>query len=307
MKKNTLPQHLLNIQSLNRSQIETILHRADYFLKNFVNKNRVGNALKGKIVANLFFEPSTRTCNSFEVAAYRLGGFSLTPNLENSSLTKGETIKDTVLSISAIGAQVFVIRHKENGLLQQLAAEIPQVRFISAGEGTQSHPTQTLLDLLTIQQHKKSWKNIQVSIIGDIAHSRVAQPLIDVLSLMGIPEIHLIGPQDFLPTKKYPSSVKTFHTLAEGLPGSDVVMTLRLQKERISGHKMSDTDFHQQFGLTSEKLALAKPNAIVMHPGPINRGIEISSDVADGPQSVILNQVQNGIAVRMAVLDLFTT
>jgi aspartate carbamoyltransferase catalytic subunit len=297
-------RHLLSMKTLNSADIAAILKRADYFLKNFVQKNRVCTTLKGKVIANLFFEPSTRTCNSFEIAAKRLGAIVLTPQLQTSSILKGESLIDTVQTFAAMGVSAFVIRHPENQVCEMLAAEIPTATFFNAGDGTNQHPSQALIDLFTIQQHKKNWSKLRVSMIGDILHSRVAHSLTEGLLTMNAAEIRLIGPANLLPAKSSHARVKIFHSLKQGLPDSDVILTLRIQKERLQ-QTIDFASFHQQFGLTAATLALAKNDAIVMHPGPMNRNIEIDSTVADGPQSVILQQVRNGVAIRMAILDLF--
>lgn len=302
-----LPQHLLTMETLNREQINRILQRANYYLKNFVKKNRTCRNLSGKIVANLFFEPSTRTLNSFEIAAKRLGALVLSPTLQTSSIIKGETLLDTVQTLAAMGANTFVIRHAENGICHWLAEKsVLKSTFINAGDGSHQHPTQALTDLFTIQQHKKNWSTLNIAIIGDILHSRVAHSLINGLLAMKVANIHLIGPVHLIPTHLNDPCIKIFHSLPEGLSDSDVIVALRLQKERMQQQQIPDfTNFHQQFGLTDKILSLTKPDSIVMHPGPINREIEIASRVADGPRSVILQQVQNGVAIRMAVFDLF--
>lgn len=302
--KKSSTRNLISIKTLTREDILAILKRANYFLKNFIHPNRVSKKLNGKVIANLFFEPSTRTCNSFAIAAKRLGAMVLTPPLQHSSLLKGESLLDTLRTFDAMGVSAFVIRHTENHLCEELAKALPHITLFNAGDGTHEHPTQALIDLLTIQQHKKNWNKLRVSIVGDILHSRVAHSLIAGLLTMGVADIHLIGPKNLVPAKSEHTKIKIFHSLKEGLPDSDVIVTLRVQKERLQQTIDFDT-FHQQFGLTPKMLALAKPNAIVMHPGPMNRNIEIDSAVADGPQSVILQQVQNGVAIRMAVLDLF--
>lgn len=299
-----LPRHLVNMNALSHDDITAILKRADYFLKNVVQKNRVCTTLHGKVIAHLFFEPSTRTDNSFEIAAKRLGAIVLRPALQTSSILKGESLVDTVKTFAAMGVIAFVVRHPENQIGEMLAAAIPNTTIFNAGDGSHQHPSQALIDLLTIQQHKKDWSKLRVSLIGDILHSRVAHSLTDGLLTLGAAEIRLIGPSNLVPAKSNHARVKIFHSLSEGLPGSDVMVALRIQKERLQ-QTIDFAHFHQQFGLTATTVALAKPNAIVMHPGPMNRDVEIDSAVADGPQSVILQQVQNGIAIRMAILDLF--
>lgn len=306
VQKNQM-QHLLSIKSLNRDLIEEVLARADYLRHNVIPQNRSIDSLKGKIVANLFFEPSTRTRNSFIIAAKRSNAvLTLNPHLSHSALLKGESLLDTIWTFEAMGVSYFIIRHAENGIPDWMAQNLKTAaHVINAGDGTHEHPTQTLIDLLTIQQHKKPWQSLTVAIIGDIIHSRVAQSLIAGLTMMGVAKIHLVAPPNLLPDHTQISNSATFNSLEEGIKDVDVIVTLRLQKERAAQPGMpAFTSFHKSFCLTPKKLALAKPDAIVMHPGPMNRDVEIASAVADSAQSVILQQVSNGIAIRMAVFDL---
>lgn len=302
-----LPSHLLTIKALSKESILSILEKAEYYLQNYIEKSSSSHLLAEAVVANLFFESSTRTRNSFEIAAKRLGAMVLSPAMQSSSLLKGESLLDTIQNLVAMGVSIFVIRHGENGIPEWLANRASaHTTFINAGDGTHQHPTQALTDLLTIQQHHSDWSSLRITIIGDIIHSRVAHSLLDALQLMGVLEIRLVGPLELLPNENLPPKIKVFHQLNDALPESDVIVTLRIQKERMQGENTPDSHaFYQQYGLTREKLALAKPTAIVMHPGPMNRGIEIDSEVADGAQSVILKQVRNGVAIRMAVLSLF--
>ncbi|EKD77922.1 MAG: hypothetical protein ACD_42C00117G0001 [uncultured bacterium] len=298
--------HLLTMQSLDVKQITYLLNRADYFLKTVIAKQSVLNTLHGKVIVNLFFEPSTRTRNSFEIAAHRLGAIVLSPDMKQSSAAKGEIIIDTVRNLEAMGASLLVIRHPDNHLAQFLAAEVKtEISVVNAGDGSNEHPTQTLLDLLTIRQHFSDFSKLTVAIVGDIAHSRVARSLIIGLNLMGVKNIRIIAPDYFTPSDTEFSHVEIVHSMESGLKNVDIIYTLRIQKERIDT-KLHPKDDHyfKQFGLTEEKLALAKPTAMVMHPGPMNRGIEIESSVADGSQSVILQQTRNSVAVRMAVLEM---
>lgn len=302
-----LLKHLLSIDSLNKDDIEKIFSKADYYLNEFIDKKFISDLLKGQIIVNLFFEPSTRTRNSFEIAAQRLGGMTLSPEIHSSSLIKGESVSDTIKTFEAMGASAVVIRHSEDGILQNIVQSIhPQLVIINAGEGRYHHPTQTLIDLYTIQQHKKNWANLKVALIGDILHSRVAHSLVQGLIIMGVEHIHLIGPESLIDTSFDAPQIKKFHRLNAGLRQCDVIVCLRLQKERMDSDQIPDTvAFHEQFGLTADQLVLAKSGAIVMHPGPVIRNVEISDEVANGPQSVIFQQVRNGVAVRMAILDLF--
>lgn len=302
MVKKDFPYHLLGMQSLTRNEIDLILKRANDFLRN-IKENRVFDTLKGQVVANLFFETSTRTRNSFEIAAKRLEAIVLSPDLKVSALNKGESLLDMARNLQAMGTRFFVIRHTENNWPRMLAEHLEQGIVINAGDGNHQHPTQGLIDLMTIQQHKPDWTKLCVTIIGDIYHSRVVNSLVDGLLIMGVPEIRITGPSQLLPETVKNPRIKKIPELEASLINSDVVVTLRLQKERHSNLTELNT-FRQLFGLSAEKFALAKPDAIVMHPGPINREIEMTSEVADGKQSVILQQVQNGVAIRMAVLEL---
>lgn len=301
---NELPLHLLNMRSLTRDHIEKLIQRANYFLTQGMEKNSVFETLKGHVVANLFFEPSTRTRNSFEIAAKRLGAMVLNPNLKTSAISKGETLFDTIKTLEAMGVYFFIVRHSENETPEQIAKQLSSGVVINAGDGNHQHPSQALIDLMTIKQHKPHWNKLCVTIIGDIRHSRVANSLMDGLVTMGVPEIRLVGPSSLLPDKVGNDSIKKFTELKPSLLNSDVIVTLRLQKERHDNSVDIDA-FRGSFRLTPEKLYSAKPDAIVMHPGPVNREVEINSDVADNQQSVILQQVRNGVAMRMAVLELF--
>lgn len=290
------------MQSLTQNQINLILQRANYFLIR-IKKNQIFDTLKGQVIANLFFETSTRTRNSFEIAEKRLGAIVLSPDLKVSAINKGESISDTAQNLQAMGVRFFIIRHTENNQPRMLAEQLKYSAVINAGDGNHQHPTQGLIDLMTIQQYKSDWAKLCVVIIGDIYHSRVANSLIDGLLIMGVPDIRLTGPSELLPKTLKSPRIKKFQKLEASLINSDVVVTLRLQKERHSNLIELNT-FRQLYGLTAKKLALAKPNTIVMHPGPVNREIEMTSEVADSEQSVILQQVQNGVAIRMAILEL---
>ena len=299
-----LPLHLLNIRSLTRYHIQKLIQRANHFLTHGVEKNNVFEELQGQLVVNLFFEPSTRTRNSFEIAAKRLGAIVLNPELKISALSKGESLLDTIKTLEAMGVYFFVVRHFENKVPEWIAKHLTSSIVINAGDGNHQHPTQALIDLMTIKQYKTYWHQLCVTIIGDIRHSRVANSLIDGLLIMGVSEIRLAGPFSLLPEKMKNNSVKKFTELKASFANCDVIIVLRLQKERHD-NSMDVEIFRQAFGLTPEKLSLAKPDAIIMHPGPINREVEITSSVADSYQSVILQQVRNGVAMRMAILELF--
>lgn len=298
-------RHLLGMDSLDEKTIRFLFSRTDHFLQEGMNNNAMYNTLNGKIVTNLFFEPSTRTRISFEIAAKRLGAISLNPDMNTSATVKGESLLDTVHTFEAMGTDIFIIRHADNNTAQFVASELnSDAAVINGGDGYNEHPTQALLDLYTIQKHKSNFKEISIAIIGDILHSRVARSLVSGLKIMGTKDIRLIAPETLIPVDFHSSDLNIFHSINEGIRNCDVVVALRIQKERIETSSLPDpTRFHREFGLTNERLQFAKPDAIVMHPGPIIRGIEIDSDVADGAQSVILEQVTNGVAIRMAVMD----
>ncbi|ALT76136.1 MULTISPECIES: aspartate carbamoyltransferase catalytic subunit [unclassified Roseateles] len=298
--------HLLSVEGLPQAIIHQILDTAGTFLS--VNDREVKKVplLRGKSVFNLFFENSTRTRTTFEIAAKRLSADVLNLDIARSSTAKGETLLDTVANLSAMHADMFVVRHSESGAPYLIAQHCaPHVHVVNAGDGRHAHPTQGLLDMYTIRHFKKDFKNLTVAIVGDIVHSRVARSDIHALNILGVPEIRAVGPKTLVPGDLREMGVRVCHDMAEGVRGADVIIMLRLQNERMSGAMLpSAGEFFKNFGLTPEKLALAKPDAIVMHPGPINRGVEIASTVADGLQSVILPQVTFGIAVRMAVMSI---
>lgn len=295
--------HLLGLEGLPKNQIEKILSVADDLLdqKFKLQKSKI---LRDMSVANLFFEPSTRTRNTFEIAAKRTSAKTINVDLANSATKKNETLMDTMQTLKAMQIDMFVIRHQQNGLPHRVAENIEGVSILNAGDGINAHPTQALLDMLTIRQHKKSFDGLSVAIVGDIRHSRVARSGIQAMKTLGTTDIRLIAPET-LHYKEETPGLERFASLKQGIEGADVIMSLRLQKERMIAADIPDEQtYFDGFGLTSENLKLAKPDAIVMHPGPVNRGIELSSEVADGSQSVILQQVTNGIAVRMAVMEI---
>lgn len=295
--------HLLGLEGLPKNQIEKILSVADDLLdqKFKLQKSKI---LRDMSVANLFFEPSTRTRNTFEIAAKRTSAKTINVDLANSATKKNETLMDTMQTLKAMQIDMFVIRHQQNGLPHRVAENIEGVSILNAGDGINAHPTQALLDMLTIRQHKKSFDSLSVAIVGDIRHSRVARSGIQAMKTLGTTDIRLIAPET-LHYKEETPELERFASLDQGIEGADVIMSLRLQKERMIAADIPDEQtYFDGFGLTSENLKLAKPDAIVMHPGPVNRGIELSSEVADGSQSVILQQVTNGIAVRMAVMEI---
>lgn len=262
--------------------------------------------LRGKTVVNLFFESSTRTLTTFELAAQRLSADVLKINIATSATTKGESLLDMLHNLEAMQCDMFVIRHAQSGAAQFIAHHVaPSTSVINAGDGRHAHPTQAMLDMLTIRRHKPNFGALKVAIVGDVLHSRVARSQIHALTTLGTAEVRVIGPKTLIPSSMQHLGVHIYHDMAKGLEGVDVVIMLRLQRERMAGALLpSEKEYFSLYGLTEEKLALAKPDAIVMHPGPINRGVEIASSVADGPQSVILEQVNNGIALRMAVMSM---
>ena len=295
--------HLLGLEGLSKNHIEKILNVADDLLddKGNLQKSKI---LRDMSVANLFFEPSTRTRNTFEIAAKRTSAKTINVDLENSATKKNETLMDTMHTLKAMQIDMFVIRHKQNGLPHRVAENIRGVSILNAGDGINAHPTQALLDMLTIRQHKTSFEDLSVAIVGDIRHSRVARSGIQAMKTLGTTDIRLIAPET-LHYKEETPGLERFDSLEQGIEGADVIISLRLQKERMIAADIPDEQtYFEGFGLTSDKLKHAKPDAIIMHPGPVNRGIELSSEVADGPQSVILQQVTNGIAVRMAVMEI---
>jgi len=298
--------HLLSIEGLPRSVLTHILDTAGTFLS--VNEREVKKVplLRGKSVFNLFFENSTRTRTTFEIAAKRLSADVINLDIARSSSAKGESLLDTIANLSAMHADMFVVRHGESGAPYLIARHCaPHVHVVNAGDGRHAHPTQGLLDMYTIRHYKRDFTDLTVAIVGDIVHSRVARSDIHALTTLGVPEIRAVGPKTLVPGDLREMGVRVCHDMAEGIKGADVIIMLRLQNERMSGAMLpSAGEFFKNYGLTAEKLALAKPDAIVMHPGPINRGVEIDSAVADGTQSVILPQVGFGIAVRMAVMSI---
>jgi aspartate carbamoyltransferase catalytic subunit len=297
--------HLLSIEGLPPAVLMQILDTAGTFLS--VNDRDVKKVplLRGKSVFNLFFENSTRTRTTFEIAAKRLSADVINLDIARSSTAKGESLLDTIANLSAMHADMFVVRHAESGAPYLIAQHVaPHVHVINAGDGRHAHPTQGLLDMYTIRHYKRDFTQLTVAIVGDIVHSRVARSDIHALTTLGVPEIRAVGPKTLVPGDLAGMGVRVCHDMVEGVRGADVIIMLRLQNERMGGALLpSAGEFYKSYGLTPEKLALAKDDAIVMHPGPINRGVEIDSAVADGAHSVILPQVTFGIAVRMAVMS----
>src|SRR3990170_8916917 len=300
-------QHLLTTEGLPVKIMRDILDRAATFL-DAADGHEIKKVplLQGKSVFNVFFENSTRTRTTFEIAAKRLSADVVNLNIGASSTNKGETLLDTVDNLCAMHADMFVVRHSSSGAAHLIAKHVaPEIHVINAGDGRHAHPTQALLDMFTIRHYKKEFHNLRVAIVGDVLHSRVARSQIHALTTLGVPELRVVGPKTLLPSNVETLGVHVYHDMAQGLKDVDVVMMLRLQNERMHGSFLpSPQEFSKFYGLTAEKLALAKPDAIVLHPGPMNRGVEIDSSVADGGQSVILPQVTFGIAIRMAVMSI---
>ena len=298
-------QHLLEIEGLPKDLLIEIFDMAETFLKTSQRDVKNVPLLRGKTVCNLFFENSTRTRTTFEIAAKRLSADVINLDISSSSQSKGESIIDTVNNLIAMSADIFVIRHSKPGVPKFISENIDQsVHVINAGDGNNAHPTQGLLDAFTIRKYKKDFTKLKVAIIGDILHSRVARSEIQALSILGVPEIRLVGPKELIPSDLDGINIKSYFNMEEGLKGVDVIMMLRLQKERIEGGIPSKEEYFKNFGLNKKLVKLAKKDAIIMHPGPINRGVEIESEVADSKQSVILSQVTYGIAIRMAIMTM---
>ena len=299
-------KHLLSIEGLPKKILNQILDTAESFVGVAEREVKKVPLLRGKTVCNLFFENSTRTRTTFEIAAKRLSADVITLNVGTSSQSKGETILDTIDNLTAMHADMFVVRHAQSGAAHMIAKHVaPHISVINAGDGRHAHPTQGLLDVFTIRKYKPDMHNLRVAIVGDILHSRVARSEIHALTTLGVPEVRVIAPKTLLPQDVEKLGVHVYHDMHAGLKDVDVVMMLRLQNERMAGAMLpSSQEYFKTYGLTLEKLALAKPDAIVMHPGPMNRGVEIEIAGADGKQTGILPQVTYGIAVRMAVMSI---
>jgi aspartate carbamoyltransferase catalytic subunit len=299
-------RHLLTLRGLGRERLTRLLDRAETYLSPPGQRAVRTDALKGRTVANLFFEPSTRTRASFDLAAKRLGADVLNLDVNTSSRKKGEGILDMMYTLQAMQIDVFVVRDASAGVPAYIARHVnAYVSILNAGESDVSHPTQGLLDLLTIRQHKPDFRNLTVAIVGDIAHSRVARSAVQGLTTMGAGEIRLVSPRALAPDPAEMPSARILHRIEDGVRGADVVMALRIQRERIGnldGIPGID-EYFANYGISHERMKLAAPDAIVMHPGPMNRGIEIESSLADSRRSVITRQVTNGVAVRMAILS----
>lgn len=302
----TLPSHLIAIEGLSADALTHILDVAEGYVERNRARDKKHKILQGRTLINLFFENSTRTRTSFELAGKRLGMDVINISAQVSSVSKGETLLDTAMNLNAMHADVIVVRHSQSGAVGLIANKV-NAAVINAGDGSHEHPTQALLDALTIRRKKGSIKGLKVAICGDIAHSRVARSNIHLLNALGA-EVTVIAPSYLMPTSVETLGVTATSDMKAGLRDKDIVMMLRIQTERTSGNSIASVrDYFHGYGLDSAKLALAKPDALVMHPGPINRGVEIDTDIADDiGRSVILDQVEMGVAVRQAVLELFT-
>lgn len=299
-------RHFLTIEGLSRELLLQILDTAESFATLPGRPVKKVPLLRGRIITNLFFENSTRTRTTFELAAKLLSADIINFNISTSATSKGETLLDTLRNIEAMHSDMFVVRHAQSGAAHFIAQHAsPRVSVINAGDGRHAHPTQAMLDMFTIRKHKGDFTPLRVAIVGDVLHSRVARSQILALNTLGVSEVRIVGPRTLLPTEARTLGVHVFHSLEEGIRDVDVVIMLRLQNERMDGALLpNEHEYFRLYGLTEERLKHAKPDAIVMHPGPMNRGIELDSAVADGPRSVVLQQVSYGIAVRMAVMSM---
>lgn len=299
-------RHFLTIEGLSAALLEEILSVSESFTSITAQPVKKVPLLRGKTIFNLFFEASTRTRTTFELAAKRLSADVMNMNISTSATTKGESLLDTLRNLEAMHCDMFVVRHNLSGAAHFIASHVaPHISVINGGDGRHAHPTQAMLDAFTIRQHKHDFRRLSVAIVGDILHSRVARSNIHALRILGVPDVRVVGPHTLIPTGIETMGVRVFQELEAGLRDVDVVIMLRLQQERMRGALLPSTsEYFRLYGLTEQRLRVAKPDVIVMHPGPINRGVEIDSAVADGSRSVILQQVSHGIAVRMAVMAL---
>lgn len=297
-------RHFLTIQGLNKSNLENFFLLADSFRSDGNRRPRKLPLLRGKTVASCFFETSTRTYSTFDLAAKRLTADVVNLNIATASVHKGESLLDTLKTLQAMAVDLFIIRHPDSGSAEFIARHLlPDSCVINAGDGYHAHPTQAVIDMYTIWQNKKDFSSLRVAIVGDILHSRVARSNIEALKILAAQEIRLVAPRTLLPADASALGVQVFNNLEDGLRGVHVIMLLRLQKERMQGSFLpSEGEYYRRFGITSSRLALAAADAIVMHPGPINRGVEISSAIVDSQRTMILQQVANGVAARMAIM-----
>jgi aspartate carbamoyltransferase catalytic subunit len=297
-------RHFLSIDGLNRELLTGLLDTAESFRSAAENGVRKLPLLRGKTVINLFFEHSTRTRTTFELAARRLSADVINIDVSTSSTSKGETLLDTLRTLEAMQCDLFVVRHHQSGAAHFFAEHSPEgVSVLNAGDGSHAHPTQAMLDAFTIRRHRPDFENLRILIVGDIKHSRVARSQIHAFSLLGAAEVRLVAPPTLMPLAVETMGVHVYPELDAALDGADVVMMLRVQHERMNGAFLpSRKEYFQRFGLTPRRLEIANPGCLVMHPGPMNRGVEIESSVADGANSVVLEQVSNGLAIRMAIM-----
>ncbi|NEV61554.1 aspartate carbamoyltransferase catalytic subunit [Thiorhodococcus minor] len=300
-------KHFLTIEGLSRELLVEILDKAEGFVGVARQAVKKVPLCRGKVIANLFFETSTRTRTTFELAAKRLSADVLNLNISTSATAKGETLLDTLRNLEAMHVDMFVVRHASSGTAHFMARHAnPHVSIVNAGDGRHSHPTQAMLDMFTIRRHKGDFSSLSVAIVGDIMHSRVARSQMLALKTLGVPDVRIIAPRTLMPARiEEAFGVRVYHDLTEGIRDADVVIMLRIQRERMNSALLpSEHEYFHLYGLTEARLTAARPDVTVMHPGPINRGIEMDSQVADGERSVILEQVSNGIAVRMAVMSM---
>ncbi len=298
-------KHFLTLEGLKKATLQAILDDSKRFLSVHNRATKKVPLLQGKTIVNLFFENSTRTRTTFELSALRLSADVLNLNISTSATAKGESLLDTLKNLQAMNCDMFIVRHGSSGAAEFIARHVEEnISIINAGDGQHAHPTQAMLDLFTIEHFKGNFAQLTVAIVGDILHSRVARSLIHGLNIMGVADLRVIGPRTLMPRQVESLGVHYYDNIEQGLKNCDVVITLRLQKERMDSALIpSEAEYFKRYGLTRKRLKLAKKDAIVMHPGPTNRGVEIEAAVADGPQSVILDQVNFGVAVRMAILS----
>lgn len=302
-------QHMLGTNGLPKNIVNDIFSRAEELLNADNTLKLTPPSLENKTVFTLFFEPSTRTRSAFEVAAKRLGANVVNLDVSQSATTKGESLLDTVSNLQAMGADIFVVRHSEEGIAEKIAKHVgTQTAVINAGDGCNEHPTQALLDAFTLHRLNYNFSALRIAIVGDIAHSRVARSQLYLFRTLGVNDLRVVGPKDFIPDDiKSLGATSSHNDLRSGLKDVDIIITLRIQRERMSSTHLPDLNaYFNEYGLTQETLAFAKPDAKVLHPGPINRNVEIAPEIADGPQSLILQQVTNGVAVRMAIMMMVT-
>ncbi len=297
-------KHFITLDGLPSQVVRSLLSKADDFFDPTTGLIQQNTTLQGRTVVNLFFEPSTRTRSTFELAAQKLGASVLNFQESTSATTKGESLSDTVKNLNAMQCDFFVVRHSSAGAAQFIASELTHSSVLNAGDGCHAHPTQALLDMYTIQKHRGDLKHLKVAIVGDVMHSRVARSQIQALNILQAKEVRLIGPKTLIPQHCKQMHVSVYHDLKAGLKGVDVIMMLRLQHERMQTALIpSSSAYFREFGLTPHTYEYANQDALIIHPGPINRDVEIDSDIADSENAVILDQVTNGIGVRMSVLS----